>query len=201
MACRRRKAFLTLEGVTAAPPGVRNAGREGRDVRDPAGRRAGRDRPERLRQVDPGAPAGGRVAGDDGQGAPGRRRHLPWNKAELGPHIGYLPQDIELFAGTVSENIARFGEVDADKVVQAAKRAGVHEMILQFPGRLRHQAGRRRRRPVRRPEAAPRPGARHVRRPGPDRAGRAELEPRRRRRAGPGRMPSSTCASAARPSS
>lgn len=56
-----------------------------------------------------------------------------WNKDELGPHIGYLPQDIELFAGTVSENIARFGEVDSEKVVLAAKRAGVHEMILQFP--------------------------------------------------------------------
>ena len=56
-----------------------------------------------------------------------------WNKAELGPSIGYLPQDVELFGGTVSENIARFGEVDAEKVVMAAKRAGVHEMILYFP--------------------------------------------------------------------
>jgi ATP-binding cassette subfamily C exporter for protease/lipase len=56
-----------------------------------------------------------------------------WNKAELGPHVGYLPQDIELFAGTISENIARFGEVDAEKVVLAAKRAGMHELILQFP--------------------------------------------------------------------
>lgn len=56
-----------------------------------------------------------------------------WNKDELGPHIGYLPQDIELFAGTVSENIARFGEIDADKVILAAKRAGVHEMILNMP--------------------------------------------------------------------
>lgn len=56
-----------------------------------------------------------------------------WNKDELGPHIGYLPQDIELFAGTISENIARFGEIDSEKVILAAKRAGVHEMILSMP--------------------------------------------------------------------
>ena len=56
-----------------------------------------------------------------------------WNKNQLGPYIGYLPQDIELFAGTVAENIARFGEVDSEKVINAAKRAGVHEMILHFP--------------------------------------------------------------------
>jgi type I secretion system ABC transporter, PrtD family len=56
-----------------------------------------------------------------------------WDKHELGPYIGYLPQDIELFEGSVSENIARFAEVDSEKVVLAAKSAGVHEMILLLP--------------------------------------------------------------------
>ncbi len=56
-----------------------------------------------------------------------------WNRDDLGPFIGYLPQDIELFEGTISENIARFGEVDPEKVVQAAKMADVHELILRLP--------------------------------------------------------------------
>lgn len=56
-----------------------------------------------------------------------------WNKDELGPHTGYLPQDIELFDGTVAENIARFGAVDAAKVVEAARRADMHEQILRLP--------------------------------------------------------------------
>ncbi len=56
-----------------------------------------------------------------------------WDREDLGPYIGYLPQDIELFDGSISENIARFGEVDPDKVVTAAKSAGVHEMILALP--------------------------------------------------------------------
>jgi len=56
-----------------------------------------------------------------------------WDKVRLGQYIGYLPQDIELFEGTVSENIARFGEIDAKKVVEAAQKASVHDMILKLP--------------------------------------------------------------------
>jgi ATP-binding cassette subfamily C exporter for protease/lipase len=56
-----------------------------------------------------------------------------WSRDELGPHIGYLPQDIELFDGTLAENIARFGQVDSNAVVDAATRTGIHEMILRFP--------------------------------------------------------------------
>jgi ATP-binding cassette subfamily C protein EexD len=56
-----------------------------------------------------------------------------WDRAELGPHVGYLPQDIELFDGSISENISRFGELSAEKVVAAAKLSGVHEMVLQLP--------------------------------------------------------------------
>ena len=56
-----------------------------------------------------------------------------WDKDELGPWVGYLPQDIELFEGTVAENIARFGDVDAEKVVEAAQRADMHEQILRLP--------------------------------------------------------------------
>lgn len=56
-----------------------------------------------------------------------------WDRAHLGQFIGYLPQDIELFEGTISENIARFGQVDAEKVVEAARMADVHELILRFP--------------------------------------------------------------------
>lgn len=56
-----------------------------------------------------------------------------WDKQALGPYVGYLPQDIELFEGSISENIARFDKVDPEKVVQAAQMAGVHEMILMLP--------------------------------------------------------------------
>ena len=56
-----------------------------------------------------------------------------WNKAELGVHLGYLPQGVELFEGTLAENIARFAEVETAKVEAAARAVGLHEFILSLP--------------------------------------------------------------------
>jgi ATP-binding cassette subfamily C protein len=57
-----------------------------------------------------------------------------WDSSALGSHIGYLPQDIELFDGTVAENIARFGrDASPENVIKAARAADAHEMILQLP--------------------------------------------------------------------
>ena len=56
-----------------------------------------------------------------------------WDKTELGPHVGYLPQGVELFDGTLAENIARFGEVDRAKVEAAARAVGLHETIMALP--------------------------------------------------------------------
>lgn len=51
----------------------------------------------------------------------------------LGDFVGYLPQDVELFEGTVAQNISRFGELDSKEIIKAAKAANVHEMILNLP--------------------------------------------------------------------
>ncbi|QKJ10838.1 type I secretion system permease/ATPase [Yersinia massiliensis] len=56
-----------------------------------------------------------------------------WDKTRLGEFIGYLPQDIQLFRGSIAENIARFGQIDTAKVTAAAQLADVHELILHLP--------------------------------------------------------------------
>jgi ATP-binding cassette subfamily C exporter for protease/lipase len=135
------QGYLSVEGVTAAPPGVRNpivknvtfaiAPGDVLGVIGPSG--SGKSTLARL-LVGVWPAMAGKVRLDSAD-------MYSWNKAELGPNIGYLPQDIELFSGTVSENIARFGEIDSEKVVTAAKRAGVHDMILHLPNGYDTQLG------------------------------------------------------------
>lgn len=133
MSLPKPQGTIQLENVTAAPPGSNAAVLKGINFQLPAGEVLGVIGPSGsgkstlarlLVGVWPAAVGKVRLDGAD---------IYQWNKDELGPHIGYLPQDIELFAGTVSENIARFGEIDAEQVVLAAKRAGVHDMVLQLP--------------------------------------------------------------------
>ena len=124
---------VTVDGVTAMPPGTKNMVLKGVSfaigsgdvlgIVGPSG--CGKSTLARLLVgVWPANMGKVRLDGAD---------IYQWNKDQLGPHIGYLPQDIELFGGSISENIARFGNVDPEKVVLAAKRAGVHDMILQMP--------------------------------------------------------------------
>ncbi|MDP3672627.1 MAG: type I secretion system permease/ATPase [Telluria sp.] len=127
------RGALSVEAVSAAPPGVQTPVIKGLNfaiapgdvlgVIGPSG--SGKSTLARLLVgVWPAGMGKVRLDGAD---------IFQWNKTELGPNIGYLPQDIELFGGTVGENIARFGEVDSEKVVLAAQRAGVHDMILHLP--------------------------------------------------------------------
>ena len=64
-----------------------------------------------------------------------------WSRQDLGPYLGYLPQDIELFNGSIADNIARFTSIDSNKVIEAAKTAGIHNMILRLPDGYETQIG------------------------------------------------------------
>jgi len=133
MSLERPQGFVEFDRVYAAPPGVNlpvlkdvSFKIEPGDVLGVIGPSAsGKSTLARVAVgIWPGVPNCARIDGAD---------VYQWNKDELGPAIGYMPQDIEVFPGTVSENIARFSEHESSDVIAAAKSAGVHDMILHLP--------------------------------------------------------------------
>lgn len=129
----RPQGVVAAEGLVLAAPGSRQPILKGLSFRVPAGSVVAVVGPSAAGKstlarglVGVWAPLGGAIRLD------GADVHK-WNKQELGPWIGYLPQDVELFDGTVAENIARFGEPDSERIVDAARKSGVHEMILRLP--------------------------------------------------------------------
>lgn len=124
---------IILESLTVVPPGAQQPALRGLNLRVAAGEVVGIIGPSgagksslarALLGIWPAAQGKVRLDGAD---------VFAWRSEELGPHVGYLPQDIELFEGTISENIARFGAIDPEAVVEAARLAGVHELILRLP--------------------------------------------------------------------
>lgn len=133
MPLERPKGYLRLEGIYAAPPGISQPvlknvsfALEPGDILGVIGpSAAGKSTLARIMVgIWPATPNPVRLDGAD---------IYRWSKEELGGAIGYVPQDIELFPGTVTENIARFGEFKSEDVIDAAKLAGIHDMILHFP--------------------------------------------------------------------
>ncbi len=124
---------ISVEGLVAAPPGVQKPVIQGISFALPKGEvlgiigpsAAGKSTLARL-LVGVWSPLAGHVRLDGAD-------VYQWDAEELGPHIGYLPQDVELFDGTVSDNIARFYTPDHERIVAAARQAGVHDMILRLP--------------------------------------------------------------------
>jgi len=136
------RASLTVENVAAAPPGVQRVVVQDVSFGLKAGQALGIIGPSAsgkssLARLIVGVwiPVRGKVRVD---GAAMDQ----WSPAQLGQHVGYLPQDVELFFGTVAQNIARHEvEPQSDVVVAAAKAAGVHEMIVRLPEGYETQIG------------------------------------------------------------
>ena len=185
MALPRPSTTFSVEGVSATPPGVQRfvvqdvafslkAG-NGLGIIGPSA--SGKSSLARL-LVGVWTPMRGKVRLD---GAAFEQ----WDPEALGKHIGYLPQDVELFAGTVAENIARFEpEPDAEAILAGGEGGQRARPYPASRGRLRHPDRGGRDRALGRAAAAGRACARALPRPVPARARRAELQPRRRGRAG-----------------
>jgi PrtD family type I secretion system ABC transporter len=133
--------LLTLDRVSCVPPGARTPALQGISFQARPG--------EALAVIGPSAggkstlcrvltglypPSSGEVRLDGSE-----IRH--WDPVRLGRHLGYLPQDVELFAGTVRQNIARMGEIDDEAVLEAARLAHAHEVIQRLPNGYDTQIG------------------------------------------------------------
>ena len=142
MALPAPKGELLVDSLVAAPPGQSQSVLRGLQFALPAG--------QVLAVVGPSAsgktslaklllgvwlPQAGKVRLD------GVDVHT-WDKDELGPYLGYLPQGVELLEGTLAENIARFGELDMPRIEQAAALVGLHEFILALPKGYETPVGR-----------------------------------------------------------
>jgi ATP-binding cassette, subfamily C, bacterial len=135
------KGDLSVENVLVRAPGRDQLILKGVNFRLPAGQVLGVIGPSAagkssLARVLVGvwSPAAGAVRLDGAELA-------HWDPEQLGQHLGYLPQDVELFGGTIAENICRFGEADDEKIVMAAQMADVHDMIQRLPDGYNTQIG------------------------------------------------------------
>jgi ATP-binding cassette subfamily C protein EexD len=124
---------LQLKGVVSSPPGVELAVLNGIDLTIGAGESVGIVGPSAAGKSSLARVMLGLWPVESGEVRLDGAEPGQWTREALGPHLGYLPQEIELFPGSIADNIARFGEVDGERVIDAARLAGVHEMILQLP--------------------------------------------------------------------
>jgi ATP-binding cassette subfamily C exporter for protease/lipase len=142
MALPAPKGQLSVEGVVAGPPGQQAAILRGIQFALNPGEvlavigpsAAGKTTLARL-LVGLWPSMGGKVRLDGAD-------VYTWDKSELGPYMGYLPQGVELLEGSIAENIARFGDVDMAQVEAAAKLVGVHDLIMSMPQAYNTPIGR-----------------------------------------------------------
>jgi ATP-binding cassette, subfamily C, bacterial exporter for protease/lipase len=136
------KGELIVDGLVAAPPGQQQPVLRGVQFGLPPGcvlgvvgpSASGKTSLARL-LVGVWTPLSGKVRLD------GADVHI-WNKEELGPHMGYLPQGVELIEGTLAENIARFGEIDMAKIEEVTRLVGLHDFVMSLPQAYETPVGR-----------------------------------------------------------
>jgi len=127
------KGFIDLEGIVIVPPGSQVPSLRGVTMSIKAGETVGVIGPSAAGKSSLARAMLGVWPCYSGKVRFDGAEISHYDRGELGSYIGYLPQDVELFDGTISENIARYEDPKPEMVVEAAQVAGVHEMILQLP--------------------------------------------------------------------